>query len=171
MYIYNSKKKRKVVHLLNKDKTGTKCKVERFVFSRMDTILNELPDGRRICNICLIWDKNKSDKKSLLKPKTNINFYSSYQWRELRDKALQLYGRKCMSCGADYRDTKICVDHIKPRVKYPELELDINNLQILCDACNHGKGHWDETDHRFSDPDKLESEQYEHMRSIIKIVK
>ncbi len=40
------------------------------------------------------------------------------------------------------------VDHIKPRSKYPDLALDINNLQILCESCNLGKGAWDETDFR-----------------------
>jgi 5-methylcytosine-specific restriction endonuclease McrA len=40
------------------------------------------------------------------------------------------------------------VDHIKPRSKYPELEYEISNLQILCDDCNLGKGNRDEIDWR-----------------------
>jgi hypothetical protein len=32
------------------------------------------------------------------------------------------------------------VDHVKPRSKYPELALDLDNLQILCAACNTRKG-------------------------------
>ena len=40
------------------------------------------------------------------------------------------------------------VDHIKPRLRYPELALDMNNLQVLCAICNHGKGGFDETDWR-----------------------
>ena len=40
------------------------------------------------------------------------------------------------------------VDHIKPRKLYPALALDVNNLQILCEVCNHGKGNWDMTDWR-----------------------
>jgi 5-methylcytosine-specific restriction endonuclease McrA len=54
-----------------------------------------------------------------------------------------------MCCGASAKDgIRIHVDHIKPRSKYPKIELDINNLQILCDDCNIGKGNWDETDWR-----------------------
>jgi 5-methylcytosine-specific restriction endonuclease McrA len=40
------------------------------------------------------------------------------------------------------------VDHIKPRSKYPHLALRESNLQVLCEACNLGKGNWDETDWR-----------------------
>ena len=50
-----------------------------------------------------------------------------------------------MVCGSTER---IHVDHIKPRSKYPELELDINNLQVLCEDCNIGKSNIDETDWR-----------------------
>jgi len=73
-----------------------------------------------------------------------------------------------MLCGADSKEVRICVDHIKPRRKYPELELDINNLQILCDACNHGKASWDEEDFRPNNVDGIPEEQYQHMRDILK---
>lgn len=35
-------------------------------------------------------------------------------------------------------DKVIHVDHIKPRSTFPQLEMDINNLQILCVDCNMG---------------------------------
>jgi len=60
--------------------------------------------------------------------------------------AIKQYGRKCMCCGAT--DSPIHVDHIKPRSKHPELELELSNLQILCEDCNMGKGGWDQTDWR-----------------------
>ena len=73
-------------------------------------------------------------------------FYLSKAWRVLRMKAIKKYGRVCMCCGAS--DQPIHVDHIKPRFKHPELELELSNLQILCEDCNMGKGGWDETDWR-----------------------
>ena len=76
-------------------------------------------------------------------------FYDSRDWQELRYKALKKYGRKCSCCGKTQADGAVLhVDHIKPRSKYPELALDINNLQILCEDCNLGKGAWDDTDFR-----------------------
>lgn len=76
-------------------------------------------------------------------------FYDSWEWKSARYEALKRYGARCMVCGATPADgARICVDHIKPRSRYPELQLDIDNLQILCNDCNMGKGNWDETDWR-----------------------
>lgn len=75
-------------------------------------------------------------------------FFVSRSWRELRYKALIKHGKKCQCCGAKPPAIILHVDHVKPRSKFPELELDINNLQILCEQCNMGKGAWDQTDHR-----------------------
>lgn len=79
------------------------------------------------------------------KPAAGPTFYESDAWRTLRYKALQLHGRACQLCGATGR---LHVDHIKPRSRYPELELTLSNLQILCADCNMGKGAWDDTDWR-----------------------
>lgn len=74
---------------------------------------------------------NNSDNKSFLK---------SRAWLALRFKALTKYGRKCMCCGAAPPKVILHVDHVKPRFFYPQLALDINNLQVLCELCNLGKG-------------------------------
>lgn len=104
--------------------------------------------------------KHKRDKDFA----TSNKFLSSYQWRKLRYEAIQKYERRCMCCGLTPDDgIKLHVDHIKPRKKYPELALDIDNLQILCEICNHGKGNWDETDHRPIEDDI----GAEHMRAIM----
>lgn len=86
----------------------------------------------------------KRKKKSKWK-RISDAFYKSREWREVRYRALLLHGKKCMCCGATGR---LHVDHVMPRSKYPALQLDINNLQVLCEDCNIGKGSWDETDHR-----------------------
>lgn len=76
-------------------------------------------------------------------------FFASREWQELRYKALKLHGARCQCCGACRVDGKrMHVDHIKPRSRFPELELEISNLQILCEDCNLGKGAWDQTDWR-----------------------
>lgn len=67
-------------------------------------------------------------------------FLQSYEWRTLRYKVLVKYGRKCMCCGATPETGSVMhVDHIKPRRLFPKLALEFDNLQVLCEACNHGK--------------------------------
>ena len=80
---------------------------------------------------------------------TTTEFLFTYAWRKLRMEALKKYGSKCMCCGASPATGAVMnVDHIKPRKHFPSLALNINNLQILCHDCNHGKGNWDQTDWR-----------------------
>jgi 5-methylcytosine-specific restriction endonuclease McrA len=89
-------------------------------------------------------------RKAQYNPFVTTNaFLESYEWRKLRMEALKLYGPKCMCCGATPATGAVMnVDHIKPRKVFPELALNIRNLQILCHECNHGKGNWDMTDWR-----------------------
>mgnify|MGYP001169819594 CR=1 FL=1 len=77
------------------------------------------------------------------------DFLQSYEWRCVRYAALKKYGAKCMCCGATPESgATMNVDHILPRKDRPDLALDINNLQVLCNQCNHGKSNWDSTDWR-----------------------
>ena len=76
-------------------------------------------------------------------------FLTTYEWRKLRMEALKKYGGRCQCCGASPATGAVLnVDHIKPRRIYPHLALELDNLQVLCGECNHGKGNWDETDWR-----------------------
>jgi 5-methylcytosine-specific restriction endonuclease McrA len=72
-------------------------------------------------------------------------FYLSSKWTQVRYDILLYYGPICMKCKST---KKIHVDHIKPRSKYPELETDFENLQVLCEPCNLEKGNKNETDWR-----------------------
>jgi 5-methylcytosine-specific restriction endonuclease McrA len=68
---------------------------------------------------------------------TSKDFLQSKEWKILRKYALNKYGYQCHKCG---NKKSLNVDHIKPRKFFPELALDINNLQILCSYCNIRKG-------------------------------
>ena len=107
--------------------------------------------------------KNKAagrvKKVAGMDPNTDA-FLSSYEWRKLRMQAIIKYERKCMCCGAT-PDTGVVihVDHIKPRKLFPELALELDNLQVLCHECNHGKGNWDQTDWRPEPQETVEEMQ------------
>ena len=79
------------------------------------------------------------------KPRPRDGFYGSWDWLRVRYVALKRWGAICMCCGSR---EGIVVDHIKPRSRYPLLQLDLENLQVLCGACNRGKSNVDETDWR-----------------------
>lgn len=80
---------------------------------------------------------------------TPQEFYQSDAWRRVRYQALQKHGNSCQCCGSRAGPAvQVHVDHIKPRSKFPELQLELSNLQILCEDCNLGKGNSDETDWR-----------------------
>lgn len=77
------------------------------------------------------------------------DFYNSREWKELRYKVLTKHGARCMCCGATPQDGSVMhVDHIKPRSRFPDLELEFSNCQVLCSACNLGKSNKDRTDWR-----------------------
>ena len=96
-------------------------------------------------------------------------FLSTYEWRRVRMMALKKYGARCQCCGASPADGAVMnVDHIKPRRLFPQLALDVNNLQVLCHECNHGKGNWDMTDWRDAHhADRLGPEEQAHIRDIL----
>lgn len=76
-------------------------------------------------------------------------FYSSQQWRFLRYDVFLRDGRICALCGATPEDgTRLHIDHIIPLRQDWGLRLKEENLQVLCEECNHGKGSTDSTDWR-----------------------
>lgn len=100
--------------------------------------------------------RHKSQKPNKQRPTlvagvdvTTTEFLNTYEWRKVRMQALKKYGSRCMCCGATPQTGAVMnVDHVKPRKLFPNLALDVNNLQVLCHECNHGKGNWDQTDWR-----------------------
>lgn len=96
--------------------------------------------------------KGLGEQPKPFKPKGGIRevaanaFYRSWEWKKARFETIKKYGAVCMCCG--YEGPRIVVDHIKPRSKFPKLELDLSNLQVLCNDCNMGKSNDDYTDFR-----------------------
>lgn len=116
------------------------------------TVLQNLIRGER--------DWKKPQQKHKTPPVRNVHdissndFLQTYEWRKVRMQALKKYGARCQCCGATPADgVKMNVDHIKPRKLYPNLALSLDNLQVLCEECNHGKGNWDMTDWRSDEED------------------
>ena len=81
--------------------------------------------------------------------KTADPFIRSLEWRALRKLAIDRYGAVCCKCGKEgTKNSPINFDHIRPRKFFPELALDIENLQPLCGPCNKAKGNQHQTDYR-----------------------
>ena len=78
------------------------------------------------------------------------DFYMSPEWQRVRYSTLLKSDGLCSLCGRDpiTHGVALHVDHIVPRSKNRERELDESNLQVLCEDCNLGKGNRDETDWR-----------------------
>lgn len=111
-----------------------------------------MADDRRAAAFKVRKQKPKKGKRKAPwkpSPKPADQFFKSLKWKQLRYLALVNTGGRCQCCGASSSDgIMIHVDHIKPRCTHPELELSLDNLQVLCEDCNVGKGSWDSTDWR-----------------------
>ncbi len=85
-----------------------------------------------------------------IRPKTkeqkDPNFYRSSEWRALRIEVFKAWGRNCLKCGENIEP--MTIDHVYPRSKFPELELEFMNCQPMCSPCNLKKSNTDYTDYR-----------------------
>ena len=64
-------------------------------------------------------------------------FYRSLEWREFRQRALELLPPACVGCGRT--DVAVELDHIIPVRLRPDLALDLSNVQRLCKSCHSRK--------------------------------
>ena len=77
-------------------------------------------------------------------------FTRSRLWSRLRYDFLRDNDGRCQCCGLGANDgEKLNVDHILIRKTHPQFALAYANLQVMCCACNEGKGNRDQTDWRF----------------------
>lgn len=137
---------RKMFFFLKKHGNYKRHKIKQYNLIYDFSILIGEPIENPTPKSCAKWlhDKYKEQKLDCLK-KADGSFYATKEWKSLREKVFNLFGYKCMKCGSD---NFLCVDHIKPRSLFPEFELDINNMQVLCNACNLLKSNRKFTDYR-----------------------
>lgn len=86
-----------------------------------------------------------SKENEHIKAQDPIRGINPSEWRQLKKTVLKIHGKNCLKCGSNKR---ISIDHIKPFSLYPDLALDINNLQPLCMKCNISKSNRNENDYR-----------------------
>lgn len=80
------------------------------------------------------YDKYKRDQ-------TARAFYKSVAWQKARELALVRDSYMCQKCLRNKRVTKAnVVHHIKELRDYPNLALELDNLESLCHSC-HNKEH------------------------------
>lgn len=93
---------------------------------------------RGYCNKeCKMTKKKTAPGRIAKKREASKIPYGDKKWLRLRYEVFRRDGKKCALCGATGR---LHVDHIKPKWNYPELKYNLNNLQVLCEECNLGKG-------------------------------
>lgn len=79
-------------------------------------------------------DKGSAKKGDTLKKR---GFYQGRAWRGARLLALQRDHYLCQACLKKGRITKATeVHHLRPLEEYPELGLELTNLQSLCWQCH-----------------------------------
>ena len=116
------------------------------------TSMQEIERGR----FAIISKKNQAEtfKRQIAmeraKTRGTPEVFDASQWDRLRYDVLSKSEGRCALCGRSYREHGVTleVDHIKPKSRFPELSLDIHNLQVLCKDCNRGKSNRDTRDWR-----------------------
>lgn len=83
--------------------------------------------------------KTGAPKKDTLKKQ---GFYQSTAWRSIRRMALQRDNYLCQECLRKKRITRATeVHHVNPLEDFPELGLEMSNLQSLCWDCHEQTKH------------------------------
>jgi 5-methylcytosine-specific restriction endonuclease McrA len=126
---YYRQLKSEVWHIWDND--DTLCPANKG-HKKMDDVVidDDIPENARLCMTCAKESQRDRD------------------WLALRYDALEKNNGCCCLCGRSYNGVVLNVDHVKPKSIYPELALAPENLQVLCEDCNLGKGNRYETDWR-----------------------
>jgi hypothetical protein len=87
-------------------------------------------------------------------------FLDSREWLWVRRRALERADYRCESPGCTEREF-LEVNHVRPRKYYPELSLDLGNLEVLC-ARHHAEIHpWIVCRSKYSNVRAANDDQFE----------
>lgn len=80
--------------------------------------------------------------KELIRSGDTSPFYNTRAWGELRERKRKKEHYECERCRAHGKYKQGTDVHHKKYLRlYPELALDINNLECLCDECHYEEHH------------------------------
>ncbi len=74
------------------------------------------------------WKGGISNENTRLRNRAGL-----YVWRKA---VKERDGYACVLCGITEDKAKLCTDHIKPFLEFPELRQDVNNGRTLCYPCH-----------------------------------
>lgn len=83
--------------------------------------------------------RNKQSREYYAKNKETLKPLMSRKWRNFRLKIIERDNSLCQRCYIKYgiiNGEELQVHHIKPRIYYPELMYDQDNVVTLCKTCN-----------------------------------
>jgi 5-methylcytosine-specific restriction endonuclease McrA len=111
------------------------------VVSKQKKLIRQLQTKLQKLSFLAKTAEMSSNQVAVIIYKNSDSFTRSPEWHELRKLAIEKHGTKCRRCGClPSKSRPLNIDHILPRKYFPELALDINNLQPLCAPCNKRKG-------------------------------
>lgn len=96
-----------------------------------------------------------------------IKFYKSKAWQYIRYRVLERDNYECQECkrqGRVFTDfhkpdkhKRLDIDHIKSLARYPELALEMQNLETLCVKCHNKK---ENRFHKFQSKNKWRHDEF-----------
>lgn len=84
-------------------------------------------------------ERNKKRREYYSKNKETLKPLSTQRWRKFRKHIINRDGNMCLRCYIKYgiiNSEELQAHHIKPRIYYPELMFEEDNVLTLCKTCN-----------------------------------
>lgn len=111
-------------------------------FRRSVAIQGALPQSLEVAELDLMTDELLDWIRGLIRDDNVHAFYNSRIWRRLAAKVLEDNHHECARCKAKGLVVKARTVHHKEYLrKHPELALNTDNLEPICDDCHYDEHH------------------------------